>query len=105
MPTVGVAVVGLTVSAGHAWVERNTAIWPPSADLATMAPGPVAIVCSPVRVTRLSRWCDAMLSRELQVLTASVFPEPTTPEIHVPEDNPPSGSPSSGLVKWLVSFP
>src|SRR4051794_35728241 len=98
MPTVGTAVAGLTFSAGHATVERKTAIWPSLADVATIAPGRVAIVCKPVGVTRLSRSCDVTLSCEVQVLTASVLPEPTAPAIHVPSDRPPSGSPSCGLV-------
>src|SRR3954454_19424221 len=98
MPTVGVAVAGLTLSAGQATVERRTAIWPSFADLATTAPDPAVIVCNPVGVTRLSRSCEVTLSLELQVLTASVFPEPTAPAIQVPEDRPPWDSPSCGLV-------
>src|SRR4249920_4229219 len=105
MPTVGAVVAGLTSSAGQANVERKTAMWPLSAAPATRLPAPAAMVRNPVGVTTLSFSLLVTLWFDFQLLTASVFPEPTTPANQFPYDSPPSGSPSRGLVMWLVSFP
>ena len=96
MPTVGTVVAGPTPAAGHAAVDRSTAMRPLLADSATIAPGPVAIVRSPLAVTRASRWSELTEFFDFQVLTARSFPEPTTPAIQSPVANPGPPHPAWG---------